>query len=313
MASTLVTNIFKVELSPSKFDLPYHDFASWEDSTKMLRDRLAKHSIYRYKLANHTIRAIVFDGPQRPADCLSQTFDVAELPHFGTRVIEQSIARYLQGKRLRIQHTSFGLVAIPLLPTFSQAGIDVYCGISLRARRPFEVEPAYFVVSVKWEVTAVFSESLASEMMRTMSLGMPVLYKPTGDAPSEMKQFRGRYIGHVREVLASTEALVHCKDGCMRTIGTEALYVEASPSAIREYERRINLRDDTRSAWRKIQELNFILTKEGRRNRAVLRNRLDAIREFLANSNREELTVPIACFETGILTINLSPVRVQLG
>lgn len=312
MQSTLVCNMFHTELSRREFDLPYYDCSSWEDSTRILRDRLARHHAYRHPLENDQIRTIVFDGPERPPGHLSKNFDIAELPHFGTRLIEHSIARHLRAKGLKIQQTNFGLVAMPLMPTFSQARIDVHCGIFLQARRPFEADATYFVISVKWEVTAVFSESLANEMVRKMSIGLPALYKPSGDTPTELKQFRGRYIGHVRDLLSATEAVIHCKDGYLRTISTDSLYIEASPSAIREYERRINLRDDTRSAWRKIQELNFILTKEGRRNRSVLRDRLNAIRRFLASTNRDELAIPLACFEVGILSVNLSPVRIDL-
>jgi hypothetical protein len=311
--SSLISNLFRIELSRRKLTLPYHDCSSWQESGDILRDSLSKHTVYTYESGENQVRIVVFDGPGPPSSYLTTVFDVVSLPYLGTRLIQHSIAHSLQTKGLKILHSKFDIRALPPIPTFSQAGINVFCGISLKAHRPFEFDPMYFVILVKWEVVAMFSESLATETIRNMSIGLPVLYKPTSNAQVELSKFRDRYMGYVREVLSPTQAVIHCKDGHIRNINTEDLYIEASPSAIREFERRIGLRDDTRSAWRKIQELNFVLTKEGRRNRGVLQDRLNAIRRFLIDGGKDQLVIPLACFEQGILTLNLSPVRIDMA
>ncbi len=311
----LILNCFPVELSQTTFDVPFLDYATWEVSTRALKEDYCDYLAYRYKTDDQQIRVVFLNGPRIPGGLEIMTVDVAQFPHFGQKVIERSVARYLTAKGLIIRRTGFETMAMRKSPEFSLGSISVFSGISFQPRRPFAKEPHRFMISVKWEVSASFNQSLIDLTLRAIAIGMPVLYKPvaaTRNIPPDLRRFRNRYLGRVREIRSDTEAVIYCKDDALRRMPLADLFLEASPEAIRAYERESGLKHEARSVWQKIQELDFVLTAARRRNPSVLRERLQAIRRFLGGDAREQLILPLSYFRGGSISIGLSPVRVEV-
>lgn len=315
-AARLFLNCFPVELSSTAFEVPFLDYDAWEVSTEALREDYAGYLAYRYETDNGRIRIILLDGPQFPEGLGVMNADLAELPYLGERVIERSMAHHLTTKGLVTRWTGFETMAMKRTPEFSRGIINIHSGISFQVRRPFAAEPYGFVISVKWEVSPSFERSLADASLRAISVGMPVLYRPAGSAgelPQELRKFRHRYLGRVREIRSDTEAVVYCRDDQLRQVPLADLVLEASPEAIRAYERESATRHEIPSIWHKIQELNFVLNAAGRRNPSVLKDRLQAIRRVLGGGAREQLVLPLSYFRGGSLSIGLSPVRVEVS
>ena len=199
---------------------------------------------------------------------------------------------------------------------FSQGLLQIFCGISYQVRRPFDEDPCGFSISVQWEVSPTFGASLADPTLKNMSEGMAVLYKPSvrpHEIPRDLRPFRNRYLGHVDEIRSDTEALISCKDGVYRYVPLADLVLEASAAAIHEYENLAGLRYGSRSVWHKMQELNYIINSGGRRNASVLKDRLQAIRQFLSRGSREQLVLPLSCFRDGFVSVALFPTRVEVA
>jgi len=85
------------------------------------------------------------------------------------------------------------------------------------------------------------------------------------------------------------------------------LYAEASPTVIAEFERRSSMPTRQKSSWHRIQELSLVLTAQGRRNGAVLRDRLDAVRKFLGGELTSELGIKASTFDSVQVFIDLRP------
>jgi hypothetical protein len=313
--SSLSLNCFPVELSPVTFEVPFLDYKTWEASTKALREDYGDYLAYRYEADDHQIRVILLDGPQIPEGLSTMTADAGEFPFLGLRVIERSFARHLTAKGLVSWRTGFETLAMKKTPEFSRGSINVFCGISFQVRRPFQAEPYGFVMSVKWEVSASFEQSLVDPTLRAISIGMPVLYRPaatSGKIPEQLQRFRNRYLGRVREIRSEANAVIYCKDDELRQIPLADLFLEASPEVVRAYERESEMKHNARSVWQKIQEMNFVLNAGGRRNRSVLKDRLQAIRRFIGGGAREQVTLPLSYFRDGSISIALSPMRVEV-
>src|SRR5262249_55165387 len=141
-----------------------------------------------------------------------------------------------------------------------------------------------FGITSQWEVKTEFVKSLADDRLRRISEGLPVLlrYNPEDWEPQEeLKRYRNHYLGVVRRVLSKDTVEVLCRDNAPHKISADKLFIEAKPSTIKEFENRSAASQGGQSVWRRVQELNHVLTNAGRRNTSVLQDRLNSIRKFL--------------------------------
>ena len=105
---SLLLNCFSVELSPTKFDLPFADYETWEASTRALEEDYAGFGAYRYKIDDRQIRILLLDGPESPSHLKLTTAEITVLPHLGTKLIERSLSHYLTVHSHDIAYTFLG-------------------------------------------------------------------------------------------------------------------------------------------------------------------------------------------------------------
>jgi hypothetical protein len=169
-------------------------------------------------------------------------------------------------------------------------------------------------VTVQWEVKTEFVKSLADDHLRRMSEGLPVLlrYNPQAWQPDEkLRPFRNRYLGVVKRVVSKETIEVLCRDNGRYQLPADKLFIEAKPSTIKEYENRDAAVQAGRSVWRRIQELNHVLTSAGRRNTSVLQDRLNSIRRFLSPQGSDLLVMELPIYGGGQANLDLRPAAVQ--
>jgi hypothetical protein len=311
----LVLNCFSIDISPTSFDLPFADYESHPAATEALRKTFVGFLAQRHTLESGRVRVVLLNGPDSTLRLESQIFDVGEYPNVGAKLISRSLSDYLASKGMRISHDKSTTKAVMTAPAFSKGLVDLFNGLEFQVRRPFEQLPYGFIISVQWSVSVLFRESLLASSLREMAIGMPVLYKPDlsyDETPKELRDFRHRYIGHIRKIESSANALVNCKDGETRSILLSTLYLEGSPAVIREYESQSGLRRTGQSIWHKVQELEFVLNRSGRRNSSVLKDRLQAIRKLFGSGPKEQLVLPLNCFRRGSLNLSFLPSQVEM-
>ncbi len=310
---TLILNCFPVELSPTSLTLPFKEFASWDESSHGLNEKFRSYSTYRHPTEDGHIRLVFFNGPDHCDSADLAEIDLGRFANLASRLIERSLNRHFQSLGIEVTSDSFGSTALRRQPNVSRNGIDLRTGIGFQARRPFRDEPYVFLLSAQWEARAFFKESLAAQepIVKNLSLGLPVIYRPTTEPPADLLPFRDRYMGHVRELFASHEASIFCRDHHLRTLPLDVLFLEASSECIKTYENALGIREQKLSMLRSIQELSLVLTPSGRRNSAVLRDRLHSITAFLSGSSQDSLVVPMDTYQPGTVTVGLIPLRAQ--
>lgn len=309
---TLLLNSFPVELSPIQVKLPYVEYRTWEDSRHDLIARYSNYSTYRLSTPDGTIRLFLLNGPAVSESIETAEIDFARAGNLAGRLIERSLGRYFSSLGMQVSSGSFGTVALRPQADFSRNGIDLRAGICFQARRPFRDQPYGFSLTVTWEARASFRESLMEPTIQKIALDMPVLYKPARPAPPELATFSGRYLGHVQGAPTNTDAAIYCRDRELRRIPLGDLFLEASAESIRKYEQAIGIEHQSASVWRAVQELSLVVTKAGRRNPSVLRDRLSKVIAFLGNSSKDRLVVPMDTYEVGTVTVGLTPARVPV-
>jgi hypothetical protein len=311
----LVLNCFPVEISPTTFELASVEYASNMDATKGLQEQYVGFLAQRLDLNEGKVLVVLLNGPEEPQDLKPNAFDVGEFSDIGTKLIDRSISDYLISRGMRISRDKSTTRAVMTAPAFSQGLVDIFNGIEFQVRRPFKDLPYNFVLSIQWKVTVLFNDSLLNPTLRGISRGMPVLYKPAlpyAEVPLALRPFRNRYLGHLYKLETQDTAIINCKDGELRPVPLATLFLEGSPAVIREYESKTGMRNPRQSIWHKIQELEFVLNRSGRRNSSVLKDRLQAIRKLLGNSLKEQLILPLNCFRGGSISLGLSPLRVEV-
>jgi len=317
--STLTINYFPAEISPAIIRLPFIECASWEDSTSAKEGEYAKYTSWRYQPSESSgsgVRLVLLNGPDRPASASEESFDVGRFWRIALISIEESLAAHFASLGMGIEDAHFERLAIRKVHDTPDEVIELSTGVSFRAKRPFRDDHYGFVVMFNWEVRALFRESLENESLRGIAIGMPVLYKPTTDAPASLRQFRNRYIGRIRSLETNRIAVVSCRDNVSRQVSVADLRLEASPATVKKYEQMCRRSLGPSRFFRRIQQLNMTLTRENRRNVSVLRDRLEAIRDVLrqsAGASGDQLILSLSSYQQGSLVIGLSPLRVDFG
>src|ERR1700721_2474172 len=315
--SDLILNSFPVEVTPSTLTLPFAEFDDWQTSTLGRNRDYRQYSTYRYdrtlvpddRRSGKRIRLFLLSGPTPALSAGVHEIDLGGFPTLGARLIEQSVSRYLVSQGMTLRKSSFQNVALRRTEGSASDLIHVYVGISYQARRPFASERNAFTLSAQWEARAIFADSLANPSLKSISIGLAVLYAPRTPPPKELQEFQNHYLGHIKQIAHPTEAVVDCRDGQTRSVPFVDLTLEASPEAIRRYEQENGSAQQAMWTWRKIQQLSRVLTKEGRRNPLVLRDRLEAIRTVLGGQSREQLILQLHSYANGTVTIGLAPIR----
>jgi hypothetical protein len=318
--SSLILNSFTVQISPVKLSLPYVEFTDWESSTTARNRDYGPYRTYRYERSlNHdglaepvTIRLVLLSGPPVSSENQTDEFDLSSLPKLGAILIENSLSDHLESQGMTIKRNSFERLALRSVDSQSAQLVHLYSGISFQARRPFKAEPYSFILSIQWVASAVFSDTLANQVLRGIARGLAVLYSPKKGPLAELVQFENAFLGHVKDLSSSSHAEVLCRDNVRRAIPLDDLTLEASPEALRRYELATGTEQQRFRVWRRLQQISKVLTPEGRRNTSVLRDRLEAIRGVLGGHSREQLVLSLGAYAEGTVSIGLAPIRVEL-
>lgn len=318
--SGLILNSFPVEVSPPRLTFHFLELDTWEESTIEKESSYPSYTTFRYEKASsqgddssrRRVRLVLLSGPAVPAGVEAEEFDVGALPGLGRIIIENSLARHLAAQGMTVRRGHFEHHALRRVDEAAGHLVHVYAGISFRARRPFRESPHSFTLSAQWIASAVFSETLASPALRSIAGGLGVLYTPRGRPEEDLRPFVNQFVGHVRQAAYRDQAEVMCRDHVRRSIPLVDLTLEASPEAIRRYEQATGSSQQPSRIWRRLQQLSKVLTKEGRRNTFVLRDRLEAIRGVLGGFAKEQLVLPLATYAEGTVSIGLAPVKVEI-
>lgn len=318
----ILLNSFSVEMLPTTLELPYKTYSEWEECRSDREQSFGGYRTHQFqqtiggntgRMAQEAITLVFLAGPSLPPDLNKFSFDLGSVPSLGNRLIEDSLMRQLRSRGFTVQRTAFERLAITENPAFSSDLVRLYSGVSFRARRPFSEQRYHFTLTVQWVAKALFAETLTNPTLARISSGLGVSYTPSGKPLPELLHFSNQFLGHVKSILEDgTHAIVDCRDYDLRSVALCDLTLEASPEAIRKYE-LITGSDQRRSTiWRSLQQLSKALTKEGRRNRSVLRDRLNAIRDLLGGG-KDSLILPFESFSPGSITVSLSPLKVEVS
>jgi hypothetical protein len=314
--NSLILNSFPVEIYPSKLTLPFLEFESWEASTAGRNRDFSRFSTYRYAEgggSERQIRLVLLSGPDLPAGLGTNEIDIGALPKVGAILIENSLSNHLKSQGMIIKRGRFERLALRRVESSAGYLIHVYSGVSFSARRPFLAEPYSFALSAQWVARAVFSETLANATLHAMARGLGALYTPQNRPQDDLLQFENHFIGRVNQLISSGQAEIVCRDNVRRTIPLGDLTLEASPEALRRYELATGSQQQPSRIWRRLQQLSKVLTKDGRRNPSVLRDRLDAIRGVLGGFSKEQLVLPLPSYAEGTVSIGLAPMKVEVA
>jgi hypothetical protein len=311
----LLINWFKVDLSPGSFILPTKNFPTWEDSTTARdSEALKAFRLYRGKTGADTISIVLLSGPEPPDGWEGRQYGPTTHRNVIGEIIKRGLEDHFEHAGLSTVRSSFGITATRPVTLMANDSIQLSTGIACQVHNPGT--DSGVGVSVQWQVKTEFVKSLADDELRRMSESLPVLlrYNPRQWQPvEELRRFHNRYLGIVCRVLSNDTIEVLARDNKRYQVPADKLFIEAKPSTIKEYENRSRNSQGTGAVWRRIQELNHVLTSAGRRNTSVLQERLNSIRRFLSPQGNDLLVLDLPIYGGGRANLDLRPAVVQTG
>jgi hypothetical protein len=309
----LFINWFKVELLPASFTLPTKDYPTWEDSTTA-RDSvvLKPFHAYRGRTGPDTISIVLLSGPDAPRGWDGRAYGPGTHRNVAGEVIKRALEEHFKQGMLDTVRSNWGVKGTRPAGLMANNSIRLSTGITCQVFSPGG--DTGIGVSIHWEVRTEFIKSLADDQLRGMCESLPVLlrYDPKQWQPVEkLRRFNNRYLGVVCRVLCKDKIEVLTRDNERHELPADKLFIEAKPSTIKEYENRSRAGQGVGSVWRRIQELNHVLTSAGRRNTSVLQDRLKSIRRFLSPQGNDLLVLNLPIYGGGRANLDLRPAIVQ--
>ena len=309
----LFINWFKIDLSPTSFDLPTWDYPTWEDSTHAREsDELKPFHSYRGRTGAQTISIVLLSGPYAPPEWKTRTYAPSTHRNVIGEVIKRALEEQFKLGKLNTARSNWGVTATRPVGLMANDSIRLSTGVACQVYSPGG--ESGIGVSIQWEVRTEFIKSLADDQLREMSESLPVLlrYDPKHWQPVEkLRRFHNRYLGVVSRVLSNDRIEVLTRDNEHHELPADKLFIEAKPSTIKEFENRSRTGQGVGSVWRRIQELNHLLTSAGRRNTSVLQERLNSIRKFLSPQGNDLLVLDLPVYGGGRANLDLRPAIVQ--
>lgn len=309
----LFINWFKIDFSPASFTLPTKDYPTWEDSTAALdSDAIRRFDAYRGRTGPENISIVLLQGPAPMEGWEARVYAAHTHRNVVTEIIKRTLEAHFKCGNLVTQKSKWGVTATRPVHALANNAIQLSCGVSCQAH--FPDSETGIGVTIQWEVRTEFVKSLADDQLRGMCENLPVLlrYNPQEWEPDEkLRPFRNHYLGVVKRVLSKDLIEVLARDNGLYQLPPDKLFIEAKPSTIKEYERRSMTNPAGGVVWRRIQELNHVLTSAGRRNTSVLQDRLNSIRKFLSPQGNDLLVMELPVYGGGQANLNLRPAAVQ--
>lgn len=309
----LFINWFKVDLSHASFMLPTQDYPTWEDSTVARdSDALKPFHAYRGRTGAETISIILLNGPPAPPEWESRGYTARTHRNVVAEIIKRALEEHFKLGKLATSRSNWGVTATRPVGLMANDAIRLSSGVSCQVYSP-DAETG-MGVTIQWEVRTEFVKSLADDHLRKVCEGLPVklCYNPQEWQPEEkLRQFCNHYLGVVKAVVSKDMIEVLARDNGRYQLPADKLFIEAKPSAIKEYENRNATVQAGRSVWHRIQELNHVLTSAGRRNTSVLQDRLNSIRRFLSPQGNDLLVMELPIYGGGQANLDLRPTAVQ--
>lgn len=308
-------NLFEVEFSERCVNLPSKRFADDSHATEFLRQQPRSMRAHRVRRADGQTALLVFEGEVTTPDFETETVDLSDEPYLALQLARHAIYRYFRDRGFIVRADKFTLTVREQEPRLKRGAAVVYRGVSLQFTSPFAETASKLSVIATWQTPAEFTRSVADPVLRAMALGQAVIFRSERgerDLGPELRGFRNRFLGRIREFTSSSEAAVYCRDHSVRLLSVDELYLEARPNVLAEYDRRTST-VGTEPIWSQMLKMNHTLSDAGRRNTAVLQNRLVSVREFLGGGNKQKLSLPATKFDDVVISMSLDPLIVPVS
>ena len=284
----LLVNWFEIRFERKSFDLPFLEFATWEESSG-LRDQHPGAELVRGETETGSVRGyfVAGNGPGTS----NANVSVFGFHGLAARIIEYNVAEHFRTGGAEVIRGRWGVDILRDVHRFDEIGLVLKQGINLK-HFPVTHPETHHGITLKWIVRPQFDRSLADLPQSHSYDGYPVILRwPTqaGDCPEALAPFNQHYLGTLLERKGKDRFSVLVRDRTEQDVRADALFLEARTDVISGLEPVVTKTSGQQSIQRRILQLSHSLRADGRRNPGILRDQLQSALKVVDPSGRGEV------------------------
>jgi hypothetical protein len=305
----LLVNWFEIRFERRSFDLPFLEFATWEESSG-LKDQNPEAEVVRVEAETGSVRSYFVAG-EAPGTSTA-TVSVFGFHGLTARIIEYNVAGHFGAGGAEVIRGRWGVDVLRDVHRFDEIGLVLKQGINLK-HFPVTDSETRHGITLKWIVRPQFERALADLPQGHSYDGYPVILRwPTkaDDCPEALAPFNQHYLGTVLARKGKDCFSVLIRDRTEQDVRADALFLEARADVISALEPVITKASGQQSIQRRILQLSHSLRTDGRRNPGILRDQLRSALKIVDPSGLGEVVFPLLpncsgrmwlnCYATGV-------------
>ena len=307
----LLVNWFEIRFERKSFDLPYLEFATWEESSGV-RDQNPGAEIVGVETATGSVRSyfVTGEGPEPSTDAVS----IFRYHGLAARIIEYNTAEHFRSSGAEVARGRWGVDVLRDVHRFNEIGLVLKQGINLKYF-PVSDSDTPHGVTLKWIVRPQFERALAHLPQAHRYDGYPVILRwPTqdNDCPEALAPFNQHYLGVVLARSGKDRFSVLIRDRTEQKVRADALFLEPRADVISALEPVVTKASGQQSIQRRILQLSHSLREDGRRNPAILRDQLQSALKVVDSAGRGEVVFRLLPNCSGKMWLNCYASGVRL-
>jgi len=284
----LLLNWFEIRFERKSFDLPFLEFATWEESSS-LRDQNPEAEVVRVKVETGSVRGYFVAGDE--GGTITATVSVFGFHGLAARIIEYNIARHFGAGGAEVIRGRWGVDVLRDVHRFDEIGLLLKQGINLK-HFPVTDSETLHGITLKWIVRPQFERPLAELPQSHRYDGYPVILRwpaQANDCPEALAPFNQHYLGTILARKGKDRFSVLIRDRTQQDVRADALFLEARTDLIGALEPIVTKASGQQSIQRRILQLSHSLRTDGRRNPGILSDQLRSALKIVDPLGRGEV------------------------
>jgi hypothetical protein len=306
----LFVNWFAVKGMADSQRLAIREFDSFDDTTELVEQLKAEACRFRRRRAeDDRVQLALIDGATQTKGWAEAMISFSEWPDLAVAILDMSLTHWLEEAGMRVwTHRISGVHATKATRQPRSDALVMDAGVIAKAFVMPRKQAYGFTLN--WHVEERFGVDLRDAKLRSIAIGKAAIrFDHNGRTSTDVHEVQRRYQGVVEDC-NDTTAVVRTREGTTKEVNVSELTLEPNYEVKKAY---LDLLPPSaqRATYRRAQELSYSLTASGQKNTEALKQRMQAIRNFLVGNEETEISFQCVTQDRSTLVLSLRPYKID--